>query len=565
MDSRSHVELHNTSGEEYNAANALLINLGSISSQPHPQSHSNSKKTPYILLNNQPRPGPQHDSNSDEDADQRSKSIAWADAKVDTTFSAPSPSHPTYVYNKHSHSKPSKSIFSNRDRSGLTVSLEVDLALKKDALSNITEREAIIQRLLQLRFHDPMITKSHVKRLVQEVSGCEILKSNYLFFLFLASLKLNLTSQLRNISLFCVESIVAWRKAMEREGGEDNENLDQQQLNKQQQQQQQQPHTPFISPHKPNLPPLGDEPASSSNSNQPTTQSQTQSNNQSLHQPHHLFFRWRDENYLIKMIDDLSFLKDIPQVLTSLPNNVRLSRNPFLLPHTLDDLNLLSSSINSMGDVELSRSKQAARIILKEEKRDLMEKDAMERKHDRLQQQMQQQQQQQQHLQKQQQQQQQTIHFHSISRANSFNIATSLPPAPSLNTRELKVFAKLANPPMVIAMIFACVKILVRTDSDNEDDIPTLNRKVLRQMLRRPMAVVRALESFNPNTPIPNKILQALYPIVTNPKFAPEVSAKSHSLPGCILYLINKILNSLLARRRISGRSANRSVGWRRG
>ena len=98
------------------------------------------------------------------------KSIAWADIRSPKSLgSKPQMSinsaSPAAAASLNIYKTPlQKAFFSSTDRSGLTVSLEIDLALKKDALENITERESIIQRLHQLKFGDPMTTKTHVKR-----------------------------------------------------------------------------------------------------------------------------------------------------------------------------------------------------------------------------------------------------------------------------------------------------------------------------------------------------------------------------------------------------------------
>jgi len=478
MNSRIHVEVPEAAQQHHQ----MLTDAAVISSPRQAQHNIPYDASEYTNPIQRPR---NNDNANNSNQDDNNKSIAWADANID--IRTPLKKQQNYAYNSNSHSKPHKSIFSKRDKSGLTVSLEVDLALKKDALENITERESVIQRLIQLKYHDPMITKSHVKRLAQE---------------------------LRNITLFCVESIIAWRKSMESSYTSDA--------------------APFLSPNKPNLPPLNDE-----NDDRPTEKK------------HHLVFRWRDENYLLKMIDDLVFLKEVPQVLETLPNNVRLARNPFLLPHTLDELNLMSSSIKAMDSVELSRCKTAARAILSEEKHHLMEVQTMaaatsatgdnnnnsnssssnnnNNNNNNN-----------------------TSDYNTgineiqfVSRADSslYNIDTSLPPPPHLNTRELKVFSKLANPPMVIAMIFACVKILIRSDeNDDDDEIPTLNRRMLRNMLRKPMVVVRKLENFNPNAPISGKVLEALYPIVTNPKFSPENIRKISESMGNLAAWVKEVV-----------------------
>ena len=129
------------------------------------------------------------------------------------------------------------------------------------------------------------------------------------------------------------------------------------------------------------------------------------------------------------------------------------------------------------------------------------------------------------------------------TREEDVNIDTTLPKAPKINTRELKVFSKLTNPPLAIAMVFACVKILVRSEKEQNNEIPVLNRKVLRSLLRKPMQVVDRLEKFDPNAAIHHHILEALYPIVTNPKFSPENIRKvSESIGGLTAWVKDVIV-----------------------
>ncbi|GMH72805.1 hypothetical protein TL16_g06010 [Triparma laevis f. inornata] len=415
------------------------------------------------------------------------KSIAWADTmtpksdasskisqggKLAQNFSQTAP------LNIFKSPHPQNAFFSSTDRSGLTVSLEIDLALKKDALENITQRESIIQRLHQLKFGDPMTTKTHVKRLVQE---------------------------LRNSSLFVVESIVAWRRSMQAKD------------------------------QNPTLPPI-DVPV---NAHSPPTK-KTQ----------HVFFRWRDENYLLKMLTDTNFVVQIPQILDVLPKNTKIPRNPFLLPYTVDDLNLIAKDSKTISSsVDLLRARQASRILLMEEKDELQRRFEEEEekkesaspptsfseaiqsqnRHDRH-------------------------NRHNHHREEGVNIDTSLPRPPHLNTRELKVFSKLSNPPLAIAMVFACVKILVRSEKEQNNEIPTLNRKVLRNMMKKPMSVVEKLNKFDPNAPVHPHILEALYPIVTNPKFAPENIKKiSESIGGLTGWVKDVIVEKCI------------SLGWQDG
>ncbi|GMH93930.1 hypothetical protein TrVE_jg7560 [Triparma verrucosa] len=411
----------------------------------------------------------------------RDKSIAWADTltpKSEVSSKAPakgfSQTVPLNIFSKSPHQS---TFFSSTDRSGLTVSLEIDLALKKDALENITERESIIQRLHQLKFGDPMTTKTHVKRLVQE---------------------------LRNSSLFVVESIVAWRRSMQAKD------------------------------QNPALPPIDELILKDS---PPKKRVQ------------HVFFRWRDENYLLKMLTDMNFVAQIPQILEILPSKTKVLRNPFLLPYTVDDLNLMAKDSKTISSsVDLLRARQASRILLMEEKDELQRRfeEEEEKKESASPPAYSEAVQGHGH------------HHHGrqsrLGREEDVNIDTSLPRPPHLNTRELKVFSKLSNPPLAIAMVFACVKILVRPEKEQNNEIPTLNRKVLRNMMRKPMQVVEKLNKFDPNAPVHPHILEALYPIVTNPKFSPENICKiSESIGGLTAWVKDVIVEKCI------------SLGWQNG
>ncbi|GMI29994.1 hypothetical protein TeGR_g3342, partial [Tetraparma gracilis] len=107
----------------------------------------------------------------------------------------------------------------------------------------------------------------------------------------------------------------------------------------------------------------------------------------------------------------------------------------------------------------------------------------------------------------------------------------------------LKVFAKLSNPPMPLAMVFACVRILV-SHSEDRDEVPTLTRKVLRNVMRKPDLTTEKLKKFDPNEPIHPKVLEALYPIVTNPKFSPSAIRKISESIGSLTAWIERVVVS---------------------
>ena len=258
---------------------------------------------------------------------------------------------------------------------------------------------------------------------------------------------IRLVQELRNSSLFVVESIVAWRRSIQAKD-------------------QDSPQTPQIfSPINP-LPPID-------------TSLQDESPDAApKRKVLHVFFRWRDENYLLKMISDMNFVSQVPQILEVLPAKIQISRNPFLLQYTLDDLNLMSKDSGTISSsVDLLRARQAARLILMEEKDEMQRKFEEEEKkgeaklgrlhflmslptchlsplidasppHDSPLKQV------------------FTRRGKQQSHEEDVNIDTTLSKAPRLNIRELKVFSKLSNPPLAIAMVFACVKILVRSEKE---------------------------------------------------------------------------------------------------
>lgn len=68
------------------------------------------------------------------------------------------------------------------------------------------------------------------------------------------------------------------------------------------------------------------------------------------------------------------------------------------------------------------------------------------------------------------------------------------------------------------------------------------------------MQVVEKLNKFDPNAPVHPHILEALYPIVTNPKFSPENIRKiSESIGGLTAWVKDVIVEKCI------------SLGWQNG
>ena len=364
-------------------------------------------------------------------------------------------------------------------KSKLGASLELDLSLKRDAVDCVTSRESVIERLKQVAFKDPMTTKSHISRLLQELTNC---------------------------GLSCVESIESWRIAATAKG-----------------------YTSIGSATGPNaagarLPPIA------SNDGRGSSPEQRQSP--------HVYFRWRGHNYLLKMLTDLDFISSMPSIMEVLPRDTKISRNPFLLEHNVDELNLLKRDDHNVeGRADIFRARKASRVILMEEKEEAIRNQREEDEKDRSAARR-----------------RMDAQLHDAgdfeNEEDVIDIDNTLPPAPSVNTRELKVFSKLSHPPLAISMILACIKILLTPSND----LPALNRKVLRAAMRKPLPVISRLKIFNPNLPIKEKVLEALSPVVTNPKFSPEAIKKmSESIGSLTAWLKDVVVEKCL------------ELGWRDG
>ena len=79
---------------------------------------------------------------------------------------------------------------------------------------------------------------------------------------------------------------------------------------------------------------------------------------------------WKGDNYLVKMLRDSSFLRDIPWVAENLLRGCPLERNPFLVPCTIDILaerNVTKECLSTNQSNLALRMKKAAVMILHEE------------------------------------------------------------------------------------------------------------------------------------------------------------------------------------------------------
>jgi len=239
-----------------------------------------------------------------------------------------------------------------------------------------------------------------------------------------------LLSELLTTTLFTIESITAWRQSMN--------------------------NTPK------HIPPLN-----SANTGTTTTTA----GNHSTNPPPRLFFRYRNVNYLTAMLTDTAFIATLPLVTDNLPPATSYHRNPFFLAghNDIDSLNRVTGHIT---DVTVSRARVAARVVLAEEKEESKARQLAEIEHQR----------------------EATYHSTTSSVASTatsiapdFNIDPTLPPPPSLNLRELAVFAKLQNPPTPLTLVFATAKILISPDATPV----TLTRKILRNMMKKPKETCR--------------------------------------------------------------------------
>jgi len=340
-----------------------------------------------------------------------------------------------------------------------------------------------------------MVSKSYVRRLLAEV---------------------------RSGSLNVVEGIVAWRRAVMTKDETERKLFT--------------PSTPM------SLPPLDGAPSSPPS-----------------HRPH-IFFRWRDDNYLLKMLSDLNFLSSIPSVSSVFPPGVVPRRNPFLMSSDVDMLNLMKRDDPLVtGERDVERARNAARVVLMEEKVDMVWREREEEKKER--------------------EDMGRVVFGGErgtrggrkrqdrqadckqSECSSLILTPGLrlaPPRsvtpempginsdtpilqsefeepPRLNVRELKVFSKSANPPLALAQVLCCAKIIV-----TGGEVKEMSKKVLRSVMRKPMMIVNGLDNFDVDAPVRTEVLEALYPIVNATRFSPEAIRKmSESIAGLTRWVKN--------------------------
>ena len=221
------------------------------------------------------------------------------------------------------------------------------------------------------------------------------------------------------------------------------------------------------------------------------------------------------------------------------------------MPQDVDMLNLMRRDDPAVeADRDTERARIAARVILMEEKIDVQQRERDEEKKEREEVRMKEQERRRKppqptnplmplHS-------PQGVAFNFPLQPSSFTpvLESRFKQPPSLNVRELKVFSKATNPPLALAQVLCCAKILV-----TEGEVKEMSKKVLRGVMRKPMVIVNGLANFDVEEPVRNDVLEALYPIVNASRFSPEAIRKmSESIGGLTEWIkgfVNDKCNSL--------------------
>ena len=99
---------------------------------------------------------------------------------------------------------------------------------------------------------------------------------------------------------------------------------------------------------------------------------------------------------------------------------------------------------------------------------------------------------------------------------------------PEFTLEELVALSKAPKPPLPIIVAFVCVQLLL--NPVGVKDLPPVSklrtRPLRRSLLRRPKQTLKQLQAFDPALPLPRRVLQLTWPILTSSKFGvSEVSS----------------------------------------
>ena len=115
---------------------------------------------------------------------------------------------------------------------------------------------------------------------------------------------------------------------------------------------------------------------------------------------------------------------------------------------------------------------------------------------------------------------------------------------PQLTVEELNELGKLTNPPLAIIVALVCLQLLLEPHSIRE--LPPIaklrTRQLRRSLLRRPKQTIKGLQAFDPAAPLPHRVLEMLWPILTSSRFGvPEVRRHSRVV-GDIYVWVQKVV-----------------------
>lgn len=240
-------------------------------------------------------------------------------------------------------------------------------------------------------------------------------------------------------------------------------------------------------------------------------------------------FIWRGGNYLTKMLSDTVMLKYVPYIFDIMGSDFTIDRNPFLLPlATLENTLLFhrSSYVNTDSYQALSlnekldakRIESASLILLS-----LEEDKGRNRKYEDVSLET---------------ETEQDIKQKPLSISSMDTVHTPPFPLPMLNREELQDYSSMPRPPLSIATIIACTRMLLKCDENSSvgcwDSIPPLTAAMVCRLLRQPVQpILSNLKAFyreyDPHTSVSSNTLHIIYPIILNSKIDPIEIERKHS------------------------------------
>ena len=240
-------------------------------------------------------------------------------------------------------------------------------------------------------------------------------------------------------------------------------------------------------------------------------------------------FRWKGNDYLEKIMVDNHLLQDCHQISSILGLSFKCHRNPFLLPScNIDDTfikmqsilsnesrieNLNSSARHNNKTLDMRRIEAASLVIYYHElqkKGDKIGNDDNNGSEREL-------------------EVKQKIPAAATSSIKTENLFPF--PRPNLNRDELHDYSTMPSPPIQVAVIVACSRILLKCDETDVvgswKHIPPITISMAIRMLRQPIQpILSKIKSFynhsDSHASISNHVLSTLYPVVINDKLDPN-------------------------------------------